>query len=140
VVAVADPTESALTYEVENRFEDSLPTRALTLNEARAWLVIICEREDLDPPQLAKAKLSGSTQAVAIAESWCILVNDIAPTQHTILHELAHLSCANRGHGKEFRTQLVGLLRKHVSVEHGAHLHTMFLDAGLSVDPFSATG
>ena len=137
---MADPTEAALTYEVENRFEDSLPTRALTLSEARAWLAIICEREDLDPPRLANATLSGATHAVAIAESWCILVNDIAPTQHTILHELAHLSCANRGHGKEFRTQLVGLLRKHVSVQHGAHLHTMFTDAGLSVEPFGATG
>ncbi len=136
---MADPTEVAITYEVEHRFEESMPTRVLTLSEARTWLITICEHEDIDAPHIDTAVLTSTTEAVAIAETWCILVNDIAPTQHTILHELAHLSCANKGHGKEFRTELVALLRKHVSVQHGAHLHSLFTAAGLSIDPFSAT-
>lgn len=136
---MADSTDVANTYEVENFFEDSMPTRALTLCEARAWLLTICEQEDIDVPHLDTAPLAKNTEAVAIAETWCILVNDIAPTQHTILHELAHFLCANKGHGKEFRTALVALLRRHVSIQHGAHLHSLFVAKGLSIEPFAAT-
>ena len=131
--------ERNLTYEVELAFEDSMPTRALTLTEARRWLEELCRAEDIDTPTLAVARLGRSTEAVAIPDEWCVLVADVAPTQHTLLHELAHLSCANRGHGREFRTQLVRYMRRYVSLEHAAWLHARFIDAGLSIDPFAAT-
>jgi hypothetical protein len=136
---MSDPTEVALTYEVEQKFAEAMPTRTLLMSEASTWLRDICEKEDLDVPHLDSHALPRLTEAVAIAETWCILINGVAPTQHTILHELAHLSCANKGHGKEFRTQLVSYIRRYVSLEHAAHLHSLFTSAQLSVEPFSAT-
>lgn len=132
-------TEAAQTYEVESAFEAEMPTRVLTLTEARDWLNAVCHAEDLDPPTLTSARLRKGFEAAALPDEWCILVADVAPTQHTVLHELTHLACANRGHGREFRTHLVRLLRRHVSLEHAAHLHARFVDAGLSIDPFAAT-
>jgi hypothetical protein len=132
-------TEATLTYEVEAAFESVMPTRELTLSEARDWLEELCRAEDLDTPRLEVAKLRPTLDAAAIPDEWCLLVADVAPTQHTLLHELAHLACANRGHGREFRTQLVRYLRRWVSVDHAADLHARFVAAGLSIDPFAAT-
>ncbi|MFM8389451.1 MAG: hypothetical protein ACKOA5_09420, partial [Actinomycetota bacterium] len=98
------PTEATLTYEAESAFEAAMPTRELTLTEARAWLEELCRAEDLDTPDLHVARLRPSFEAAAVPDEWCLLVADVAPTQHTLLHELAHLACANRGHGREFRT------------------------------------
>lgn len=131
--------DAALTYEVEAAFEDAMPTRSLTIAEAREWLEGVCRAEDLDTPDLHVARLRPTFEAAAIHDEWCLLVADVAPTQHTLLHELAHLSCANRGHGREFRTQLVRFLRRWVSVDHAADLHRRFVAAGLSVDPFAST-
>ena len=131
--------EATLTYEAEARYEDQMPTRVLTLAEAASWLEELCAAEDLDPPTLHRGRMPRNIEAAALPDEWCIVVRDIAPTQHTILHELAHLSCANKGHGNEFRTQLVGFTRRHISVEHAAYLHRLFADAGLRVDPFEAT-
>jgi hypothetical protein len=131
--------EASLTYEVEARYEDRMPTRALTLIDATAWLEELCAAEDLDPPILRRERMSRNVEATALPDEWCIVVRDVAPTQHTILHELTHLSCANKGHGAEFRTQLVRFTRRHISVEHAAFLHRLFVEADLRVDPFEAT-
>ena len=133
------PDEAALTYEVEAAFEAVMPTRSLGIAEAREWLEDLCRSEDLDTPFLESARLPAATHALTIPDEWCVLVADVAPTQHTLLHELAHLKSANRGHGREFRTELVRLLRRYVSLDHAAELHRRFVSADLSVDPFSAT-
>lgn len=133
------PGEAARTYEVETAFETAMSTRTLTLSEARIWLEELCRIEDLDTPDLHVAKLRPTFGGAALPDEWCLLVADVAPTQHTLLHELAHLSCANRGHGREFRTQLVRYMRRHVSLEHAAELHRRFVAADLSIDPFAAT-
>ena len=131
--------EATLTYEAEARYEDQMPTRVLTLTDAASWVEELCAAEDLDPPVLRRERMTRNVEAAALPDEWCIVVRDIAPTQHTILHELTHLSCANKGHGNEFRTQLVRFTRRHISVEHAAYLHRLFADAGLRVDPFEAT-
>ena len=131
--------EASLTYEAEARYENDMPTRALTLAEAAVWLEELCSAEDLDPPTLQHRRLPRNIEAAAMPDEWCIVVRDVAPTQHTILHELAHLSCANKGHGTEFRTQLVRFTRHHVSFDHAAVLHRLFVEADLKVDPFDAT-
>lgn len=138
-VTRVSPNEAELTYEAESAFEVAMPTRELTLSEAGAWLEELCRAEDLDTPALHVARLRPSFEAAAVPDAWCLLIADVAPTQHTLLHELAHLSCANRGHGREFRTQLVRYLRRWVSIDHAADLHARFVAAGLSIDPFAAT-
>lgn len=133
------PGEAARTYEAEAAFEYDMPTRSLTMTEGRKWLEELCRAEGIDTPDLRHARLRPSIDAAAVHDDWCILVADVAPTQHTLLHELAHLSCSNRNHGREFRTELVRFLRRYVSLEHAANLHARFVSADLSVDPFAAT-
>jgi hypothetical protein len=117
---MSDPTEVALTYEVEQKFAEAMPTRTLLMSEANTWLRHICEQEDLDVPHLDSHALPQHVEAVAIAETWCILVNGVAPTQHTILHELAHLITFIRfghrveAHGKEWKQQFSELLKHFV--------------------------
>jgi hypothetical protein len=49
---MSNPTEVALTYEVEQKFAEAMPTRTLLMSEASTWLRHICEQEDLDVPHL----------------------------------------------------------------------------------------
>ena len=116
-----------------NAAEDSLqlemPTRSLT----------IAENEDVDPPLLTQERLSRNLQGLAISADWCIAVRSKKPNQLLLLHEMAHLVCANKNHGTEFRTQVVRFLRRYVSVTHAARLHALYEEAGLSVDPFSSS-
>ena len=60
-------------------------------------------------------------------------------SQLLLVHEMAHLVCANGGHGREFRTQAVTFERSYVLLTHAVRLHEMYVAAGLSVEPFAAT-
>ena len=123
----------------EDTLQLEMPTRALTILEASEWLQVIAENEDVDPPVLLQKALSRSVQGLAISADWCIAVRSKKPNQLLLLHEMAHLVCANKNHGTEFRTQVVRFLRRYVSVTHAARLHTLYEEAGLSVDPFSSS-
>ena len=52
---------------------------------------------------------------------------------------MAHLVCANGGHGREFRTQEETFVRRYVSLALAVRLHEMYVAAGLSVEPYAAT-
>ena len=133
------PTEAQQTYAVEDAFEAEMPTKTLSLAEATNWLAIIADDEGVDYPLLLQGNLSRRTDGVAFNDEWCIAVRKKQPSELLLLHEMAHLVCANKNHGREFRTQLVRFLRRYVSLLHAARLHEMFVSAGLSVDPFTAT-
>ncbi len=142
LVRVADKNQDAeklATYDVETRFESEMPTRSFTVIEAETWLNNVCENEDLDPIRVSQQKLPASIEALAVFDNWCIKVPANKVSQHTLLHELAHFACANRGHGREFRSQLVTLHRRYTSVSHAAALHQLFVASGLSVNPLIAT-
>jgi hypothetical protein len=109
-------------YAAEDELERSSPTRALSMSEAAQWITTIAENEDLDPPVLMRQKMSSDLLGLAFTDEWCIAVRKLKPTQLLLLHELAHLSCANKGHGPEFQRQLVEYVRKYVSVTHAAEL------------------
>jgi hypothetical protein len=123
----------------EDALQHEMPTLALTIDEATVWLHNIAENEDVDPPVLLQKALSRNLQGLAISADWCIAVSSKKPNQLLLLHELAHLVCANKNHGTEFRTQVVRFLRRYVSVVHAARLHALYEEAGLSVDPFSSS-
>ena len=61
------------------------------------------------------------------------------PTQLLLLHEMAHLLCANKNHGIEFRTEFVRLVRSYISLPHAAALHKKFVDKSLTIPPFKST-
>lgn len=114
--------EAHRVYAAEDALEESSPTRSLSMEEARTWITTIAENEDLDPPALVRQKMSNDLLGLAFTDEWCIAVRKAKPTQLLLLHELAHLSCANKGHGAEFQRQLVEYVRKYISFTHAAEL------------------
>ena len=133
------PSETQLTYIAEDAFELEMPTRVLSLIEANEWLRMIADAEGVDSPLVFKSKMSQKTEALAFSKEWCIAVRKSNPTQLLLLHEMAHLLCANKNHGTEFRTELVRLVRRYISLPHAAALHKKFVDKRLTIPPFKST-
>ena len=131
-------SETERTYAAEDAFEPEMPTRVLTLTEANDWLAMIAEAEGVDSPLVFKSKMSKNFVALAISTEWCIAVRESNPTQLLLLHEMAHLLCANKNHGIEFRTESVRLMRRYISFPHAAALHKTFVDNKLTVASFTA--
>lgn len=114
--------DAARVYQAEDALEQFSPTRTFSMNEATQWITTIAENEDLDPPKLIQQSMSKDFLALAFPSEWCIAIRNSNPTQLLLLHELAHLSCANKGHGDEFKRQLVEYVRKYVSTTHATEL------------------
>ena len=131
------PSEADLTYAAEDAFELEMPSRALSVDQANEWVAMIAEAEGVDRPIVFKAKMSKSTIALALSDKWCIAVRKSNPTQLLLLHEMAHLLCANKNHGTEFRTELVRLVRRYISFPHAAALHKKFIDSKLIITPLA---
>jgi len=127
------------TYAVEDAFELEMSTRVLSLDESAQWLMMIAENEGVDHPHLSRAAMSRSLLGLAFVDEWCITVRKKKPSQLLLLHEMAHLVCANQGHGREFRTQVVTYLRRYISLTHALRLHELFVGAGLTIEPFAST-
>ena len=125
-------SEADRTYAAEDAFELEMPTRTLSLDEANDWLSMIAEAEGVDSPIVFKSKMSQKTEAFAFSKEWCIAVRKSNPTQLLLLHEMAHLLCANKNHGTEFRTELVRLVRRYISLPHAAALQYFFVSNKLS--------
>ena len=132
-------SETQRTYAAEDAFELEMPTRTLSLDEANDWLAMIAETEGVDAPLVFKSKMSKNYDALALPADWCISVRKSKATQLLLLHELAHLLCANKNHGTEFRTELIRLVRRYISLPHAASLHKTFTDTSLAVKPFEST-
>jgi hypothetical protein len=125
-------SETERTYAAEDAFELEMPTRTLSLDEANDWLAMIAEAEGVDSPLVFKSKLSKNTEALALSTEWCIAVRDSKLTQLLLLHEMAHLLCANKNHGTEFRTELIRLVRRYISFPHAAALHKTYTENQLT--------
>lgn len=132
-------SETNRTYEAEDELELEMPTRVLSIVEANEWISMIAENEGVDQPIVFKMQMSQKIDALAFSDEWCIAVRKSKPTQLLLLHEMAHLLCANKNHGTEFRTELVRLVRCYVSLPHAAALHKTFVGNELAISPFSAT-
>ena len=130
-------SETERTYAAEDALELEIPTRKLSLDESNDWVAMIAEAEGLDPPLVFKSLMSKNTEALAFSKEWCIAVRKSNQTQLLLLHEMAHLLCANKNHGTEFRTELVRLVRRYISFPHAAALHKTFVDNDLAITPFA---
>ncbi len=129
-------SETQRTYAAEDAFELEMPTRTLSLTEANDWLAMIAEAEGVDAPLVFKTTLSKNTEALAMSTEWCIAVRHSKPTQLLLLHEMAHLLCVNKNHGREFRTELVRLVRRYISFPHAAALNKTFTENKLTTVQF----
>ena len=132
-------SETQRTYAAEDKFEIEMPTRILSLNEANDWLAMIAEAEGVDSPLVFKSTMAKNYDALALPADWCIAVRKSKATQLLLLHEMAHLLCANKNHGTEFRTELIRLVRRYISFPHAAALHKTFANSNLKVISLSAT-
>jgi hypothetical protein len=132
-------SEADRTYAAEDAFEREMPGRTLSLDEANRWLVMIAETEGVDRPVAFKLAMPKDLAGLAFNDQWCIAVRKSKPTQLLLLHEMAHLLCANKNHGTEFRTELIRLVRRYMSLPHAAALHKTFVDSELTVSPIAST-
>ena len=109
--------DAQLVARAEAALERELPTRRLSLTEAKEWLERVAHAEDVDPPLLIKVGLPRCIRGALLVDDHAIAVPTSSPSQLTLLHELAHaMGCV--GHGSDFQETLSGLLRRHVSLQH----------------------
>ena len=109
--------DTQLVARAEAALEKELPTRRLTLAEAKEWLERVAHAEDVDPPLLIKVGLPRCMKGALLVDDHVLVVPNNTPSQLTLLHELAHaMGCV--GHGTQFRETLSDLLRRHVSLQH----------------------
>lgn len=113
-------------YAAELLTDEVLPSRKLTLAQSRSWVENICATQDIDPPQIERLRAKRNIVGAACPEEHVIAVFASEVSQLTLLHELAHLLAPESSHGFEFRTQLVKLVRRHISIEHASLLHTLY--------------
>ena len=132
-------TEQALTYACEDIVEIEYGSREISSNEYEPWIQTVCDREDLDLPELHIARASQTTAASASLDAHSICVRGRRTTTATLLHEVAHLSCGAQSHGILFRDEFVRLVRFHISVSYAALLHTLFSSVGLEMSPWQAS-
>jgi hypothetical protein len=116
VITDAD-REAAKVAAAEHHLETHLPTAELTLAEAKVWLTEVAHSEDLEPPLLVRGQLPPCTEAVATRRHHAIVVASSRPSKLTLLHELAH-HMGSMGHGPHFQDLYVGLIRRHLSLQH----------------------
>ena len=110
--------DAQVVARAEAALEKELPTRRLTLAEAKEWLERVAHAEDVDPPLLIKVGLPRCIRGALLVDDHAIVVPNDTPSQLTLLHELAH-AMGSVGHGPHFRETLAGLLRRNVSLQHG---------------------
>ena len=131
--------EQALVYAVEDEVDSSLGIRIVAGSEVEDILAALCEAEDVDEPSLSRSSRRASPDAASVdLVSREMRVRPGPVPLSVLVHELAHLVSAADNHGAGFRDELVRLSRAHVSVAHGALLHTLFVAVGLDVGAWRA--
>lgn len=130
--------EQGLVYACEDVVDITLGSPVVDPQVAQGFVDSVCYREDIDPPQILRGR-SQKVRATADLDSWTICVQERNTTTSVLLHEIAHLSVGVDSHGVLFRDELVRLLRAHVSVEHAALLHSLFLRLSLDIGPWGAS-
>lgn len=131
--------EQALTYACEEIIERELGVRIMVSKDLNTWIEKICEREDIDVPDLMVMRKTQSHLASAHIEENRICIRGKNTTAATVLHEIAHISVGIDGHGVLFRDELVRLCRAHISVEFAAMLHGLYVATGLEMSPWPAS-
>ena len=126
------PKNQRLVYAVELVVASVLPSAHLSVHEAQTFVDGVCDAENLDAPEVLVARVGRGFAACASHERHAIVLSTKHTSALTALHELAHLLCdENEGHHEEWRGTFVRLVRRYISVEHGALLHTLYNRCGL---------
>lgn len=129
--------EQALVYAAEDETDRMLGARIVAAGEVDALVEAICEAEDLESPVITRGSRGRFLAAIdREAREMHLQPGDVLLS--TLVHEITHLSSGADDHGPSFRDELVRLMRRHVSVEHAALLHTHLVVVGLDLAPWRA--
>ena len=128
-------TEQSMTYACEDVVADALGARLINEGSVAQWLDEVCNDEDVDTPLVVVNNRSQRTAASVDIRANVMCIKR-ATTTAVLLHEIAHVATGSQVHGQVFRSALVRLWRRHLSVEHAALLHQLFTEVELSVDPW----
>jgi hypothetical protein len=123
--------EQAVTYACEDVVIEVLGSRTMTFAELTEWLQDVCEHEDIDMPVLVSIANRGQVAGSVDLGGNVICLRGSDPTVAVALHELAHVITQAETHDQSFRDGLVGLWRRHLSIEHAALLHQLYHHNGL---------
>lgn len=132
------PQEQALVYSVERVVESVLPSQVVARRHAYEWLDRICDIEGWDTPSV-EAIRSQRWAGVACQESHAIGISNAKTSALLLCHELAHIVSGTSGHGEEWRTSFIGIVRRHVSVQHASLLYTLYQRVGLTVGEWESS-
>lgn len=126
------PEHQRLVYAVETVVEQVAPSAMLGVTEAQAFVDSICDEREVDAPEIVVKRVRGF-EACASHEHNAIVLSGTNASRLLLCHELAHLLVPKgEGHNETWRTTFVALARRHVSVEHGSLLHTLYNRCGLA--------
>ena len=126
--------EQALTYACEDVVIDVLGSRVMSEHELSTWMTDVCEREDVDAPVLVLLPTAGQVVGSSDIDANVICLRSRTPSAAVALHELAHVVSRAQNHDVQFRSSLVGVWRRHLSVEHAALLHSLYTATNLDVN------
>lgn len=132
------PREQALVYSVERVVESVLPSQVVARRHAHEWLDRICDIEEWDTPSI-EAIRSRRWGGVASTELHAIGISSAKTSALLLCHELAHIVNDEQGHGEGWRSTFVGIVRRHVSVQHASLLHTLYQRVGLTVGEWESS-
>lgn len=131
--------EQLTVYRCEDICDAAMPTRRLERTQLVDLIDDLCQREDIDTPDIITACTSRTTLASADLDQYTICFRGRDTTMLTVLHELAHLIVGIDSHGVLFRDELIRLVRTYIGVEHAAFLHRTMVDNGLEMGPWPAS-
>jgi len=129
--------EQSMTYACEDVVVNELGARIIHEKDMKQWLDDVCDDEDIDTPLVIFNNRKKKTIA-SVDVAMNVMCVQRETNTAVLLHEIAHLVAASQEHGHVFRSETVRLWRKHLSVEHGALLHSLFGKVQLTVDPWQA--
>lgn len=132
------PEQSAV-YRCEDTVDATMPTRRIDREQLVDLITNICQREDIDTPDVRMQRASTTSLASADLEHHTLCFRGRDTTLLTVLHEIAHLIVGVDSHGVLFRDELVRLVRSHIGVEHAALLYQTMCDSGLEMSPWPAS-
>ena len=110
----------------EAALEAETPTRRLSLAEAQRFVDHVAHAEDFDPPLVVYRKVRAKVDGLAVGDAHAIVVTSTAPSELTLLHELAHF-IGGMDHGREFQRVYVAMVGRFVSREIAAWLRVSLL-------------
>lgn len=127
-------TDQALVYACEDVVIAELGERTVRSEDVSRFVDSVCEAEDVDTAEVVFGRAGTRTVASVEMDARRICIRGAATGSSTVIHEVAHLTSGSGDHGRRFRSELVRLSRAHLSVEHAALLHRLFVEVDLPVD------